>query len=285
MDRSLADKNQMRNIIIGFFSILISINVFSSQSFAKEKSEPWDKFNISAGGFLTAFNSNIRFGSKALGLGTIIDAEDALGLDSSSIVYRIDTMYRFGQSGRHRVMFSYYDFRRDSKRVLESDIQIGDRVYRAGTTLSSRFDMRIFKSSYSYSFFQDDRFNLGVSVGLYVTPIDLEFKSPDFKGTDEELTAPLPVFGFKSEFAITPKIFLKQNVEVFYLEVGDFKGSILDFLMAVEYYAWEHVAFGVGFDLFRFNLEADGEDYPTLDFVGSIEYDYSGMLVYVKYYL
>jgi hypothetical protein len=86
------------------------------------------------------------------------------------------------------------------------------------------------------------------------------------------------------DFAITPKLFLKQSIEVFYLEVGDFKGSISSFTIACEYDFWKNVGFGLGYDVFDLKLEANGSDYPTIDFVGKVEFAYSGLLLYTKIY-
>ena len=35
---------------------------------------------------------------------------------------------------------------------------------------------------------------------------------------------------------------------------------------------------------FRLQIEADGEDYPAVDFIGEVEFNYTGLLLYTKVY-
>lgn len=77
--------------------------------------------------------------------------------------------------------------------------------------------------SYSYSFFQDDRVDLAVSIGVYVMPIDFGVKVSGVldEGGSEKFTAPLPVFGLRleAEGEDWPGIDLKGNVEFNYAGV------------------------------------------------------------------
>ena len=73
--------------------------------------------------------------------------------------------------------------------------------------------------------------------------------------------------------------------DLFYLEYGDFEGSISDFNIALEYLPWKHVGFGLGLDALRVRVEAEGSDYPGVDFKGAVEFDYFGAQLYVKVFL
>jgi len=119
---------------------------------------------------------------------------------------------------------------------------------------------------------------------LFITPIEGGITAAGVGTTEEDIVAPLPVVGMSLDFVITPKLFLKQSLEVFYLEIGDFKGSISSFTIACEYNAWKNVGFGLGYDVFDLKLEANGSDYPNIDFVGKVEFAYSGLLLYTKIY-
>jgi hypothetical protein len=69
-----------------------------------------------------------------------------------------------------------------------------------------------------------------------------------------------------------------------HLEIGDFKGSINTFTIAYEYNFWKNVGFGIGYDMFDLKIEAQGSDYPNIDFIGEVEFKYSGLLLYTKIY-
>ena len=102
--------------------------------------------------------------------------------------------------------------------------------------------------------------------------------------TEESITAPLPVFGIGFDFAIIPKWFLRQQLEFFYLEYDNFTGAIKSLRVALEYYPWQHVGFGLAFDGLDVDVEATKEsDYPGLgDFVGTIGFETIGAELYLK---
>ena len=76
-----------------------------------------------------------------------------------------------------------------------------------------------------------------------------------------------------------------MQLDLFYLEIGDFEGGIAGTSMALEYLPWKHVGFGLGVDGMRVRVEAKGSDYPGVDFKGSVEFDYIGAQLYVKIFL
>ena len=262
--------------------ILLSQPVHAESTGAEDL--PWERFSLQVGGFISFLNSDVRIGSKELGVGLDIDVEEALGLETSLSVFRVDVLYRFGRSRRHRWDLAYFDFRRDASKVLESDIDFNGRTFPIGTTVESLFNLRIFRLSYSYSFFQDDRFDFSVSGGFYIIPIEVGIRADGVGDEKMDIAAPLPTIGFRADLAITPKLFIIQGMEVFWLKFQNYQGSILSTHTAIEYRVWKHIGFGLGYDAFRLTIEAEGEDYPTIDFVGSIKTDYAGLLLYAKFF-
>ena len=262
--------------------ILFSLSVNAGEK--KNESKPWERFSFNLGGFITAINSDVRLGTE--GLGIEVDVEDALDLDSSVSVFRVDGLWRFSSNLRHRLDLSWFDISRDSSTTLSENIQIGDTLFPLGTQVTTSFDLEVFKGAYSYSFFQDDRMDLGVSFGLFVMPIDFKIDaSGAFEGHESEsITAPLPVLGLRTDFAITSKLFLKYNIDFFYLEIDHFEGVITDSKLALEYNAFKYVGFGIGLEKFDIYIKAEDEDYPNIDFTGSFEFSYVGLMVYCKVY-
>jgi len=132
----------------------------------------------------------------------------------------------------------------------------------------------------------DDRIDIGASVGLYIMPISFQLSASGLltNQVSESVTAPLPVFGLRSDFALTPKWFLKLYADVFYLEYQQFKGAIYNTSIGLEYKAFKRVGFGLATDIFNLSVEAEGEDYPQVDLVGKIEYRYVGAMLYARVY-
>jgi hypothetical protein len=86
------------------------------------------------------------------------------------------------------------------------------------------------------------------------------------------------------DVVLTPKWFLRTGSQVFYLEYDNFTGSILEFRAALEYNPWAHVGMGLGFDALKIKIEANGEDWPSVDFKGNVEFAYTGLQLYLRFF-
>ncbi len=242
---------------ICLFALMIILYSLSVNADEKESNgKPWERFSFNLGGFITAINSDVSLGAE--GFGISVNVEEALDLDSSVSVFRVDGLWRFSRNLRHRLDLGWFDISRDSSTTLLQDITIGDTTFPLGTEVTSSFDLQVFKGAYSYSFFQDDRMDMGVSFGLFVMPIDFKIDaSGAFEGHEREsITAPLPVLGLRSDFAITPKLFLKYNIDFFYLEIDQFEGAITDSKLALEYNMFKYLGFGIGLERFNIYIKA-----------------------------
>jgi len=278
-----------KSLILVLATVLISQPVFAKSNDAADK--PWSKYSFQAGGFLSVNNSSVRFGS---GVGIDVNMEELLGLDTSASTFRFDAHWRFTQNLHHKLDFSWRAMRRSGEKTLGNDFTIENPddpdgppiIIVAGTQIDSFMDMDIFKVTYSYSFFQDDRVDLAVRGGLYIMPISTGFSASGLvsKTADASFTAPLPVIGFQVDFAITPKWFLRTGTQIFYIEYQNFKGTLYSANSAIEFKAWKHVGFGLGVELLHLGVEAKGEDYPGIDFKGNINLNYTGTFLYVKAY-
>ena len=283
--------NKAYKVIAG---ILILFLFFQSSLFAQEESQdstnipydlPWDKFSFSLGGFLADLSSSAIIGSSKIGLGVSIDLENALGLDVSGFVIRSNAMYRFGNNNQHAARAGYFSFKRRATKILESDLEIGDTIIPIGSETTSIYNLRIIKVGYDFSFLQDERINFGVSFGLYIMPFTLKIESTTTLSENTQFVAPLPTLGLRSDLLLTPKLFMKQSVELLYLKINNFKGSMMDIKLNLEYNIWNHVGLGAGFNYYRLTLEADGgDDYPIFELNGYMEISYTGIQLYARYY-
>ena len=253
----------------------------------KKVQEPWPNFELDLGIALTALDSSVRFGTTA-GVGIDIDVEDALNIDSSTLIWFAGGFYRFGSTRRHRFDFSYSSYHRDATTVLGDDIPIFDVIFPDGATVYTEFNFDIIRAGYSYSLLKDDRMDIGIGGGLYVMPISLninDLSDSNIGVKSESITAPLPFITLRGDFALTKKLFLRAATDMFYLKYSDFEGSILAGRVGIEYDFWKNVGIGLGFN--NFTVEIDGEsdsDYPNINFNGNIDFQYRGLLLYTKIY-
>jgi len=254
-------------------------STFSAQE--PEKELPWARHGVFVGGYLARYDSTVRFGSESLGTGIEVDLEDAFDLDTETRTLRFGGFWRVSDNMRHTVSLDYLSEKRKASNTLDEDVTIGDTTFPAGTTVSSETELGILRAAYAYSFVLDERLDLAGRFGIYTMPMSFEFKG--LSGSEkQDFTAPLPTFGVKADVAITPKFFLRQSLDLFYLKYGRFEGSLTDISLALEYKAWKHWCFGLGLNSFRIGVRAD-DDYPELDLTGEVEYTQNGLLGYLRF--
>ena len=277
-----------KRLLLAAFVVVFFNSPASWGAESETPKEPWEKFSIQAGYFLTAIDSSVRLGS---GLGVDIDVEELLDLDTSSSVFRLGAQWRFTENRRHRLDFSWFSLNRDGTRQVLQDFSFENKNGEivnvpAGSEVNSFFDLDIYELSYSYSFLQDDRVDLAGSIGLYVMPIDVGLSVTgliDAQGS-AKFTAPLPVLGLRMDVVLAPRWFFRSGTQVFYVEYENFTGAVLQAGAAVEYTPWNHVGIGLGFDALSIAVEAEDEDWPGVDFDGKVDFKYAGMQLYLRYF-
>lgn len=283
-----------RTIFILFFILLCvdlqksysqsdSAKSINDQDSVAQIHSSWDRFSISAGGFFSTYNSGISFRSQQLGLGIQIDLEDALGIESSVIALRGLANYKIGKTKKHTLGLGYFGIRRTARKVLDKELELGGIIFPIGTDLSSVFNLSIIRMKYDYAFYQDDRVSIGASFGLFIMPVNLRAQADNSTEHVTKFVAPLPLLGLRTDFQITQKFYLRQNVEFLYLSFTDFTGGILDLSIFVEHKTFKNVAFGFGLNSNRLNISLRNTD-SNIEFFGDIRMDYTGLLLYGSYF-
>jgi hypothetical protein len=255
---------------------------------AEETESPWEKASLSLGYFLSGMDTSARLGIS--GIGIDIDLEETLGLEQTPSVFRVGSLWRFTNNLHHRLDLEWFSLDRKATTILGVDIPIKDEngdtvILPIGTEATTRFDLDLYKLTYSYSFIQDDRLDLAGSFGFYVMPITVGIEAGRgvTKKNIEDFTAPLPAAGLRMDIVIVPKWYLRYQSQFFYLEIDKFTGSLIQSSVALEFRPWKQFSIGLGVDDFNLKIEADGEDYPTLDFKGKINYQHTGLSMYAKF--
>lgn len=259
----------------------------TAKAASEKKYLPWEKGSIKFGGFIAAFDSTLGFGVNNAA-GVTFNAEELFDLDSSLTVFRVEAMYRPGKSLRHQVDFIYAGYHRDGSTTLSEEIDINGSTYPVGARVDSLFDFDIYRGTYSYAVLQDERMRIALGLGVYAVPLEYGLSIETYGGTSRvegaETTLPLPALALRGEFQLIPRLFLYAAIDAMYLEISDFQGSLLDVNLGLEYRPWKHVGFGLGYNAMSVHAEAEesSSSYPGVDFAGSIDVRFTGLLLYGK---
>jgi hypothetical protein len=262
--------------------VVVGISLFCAGGIVSaQEDSPWERFSIMPGVFLSTSDSELRFDSPA-GVGTVLDPEDTLGIDSEETTYRIDGIWRFGSTRRHQLEVHYYSTDREGRRPLGQNTRIGDLLFPTGAAVDSQLQVEFINIDYAYAFVQDDRVRVAAAVGLHTTAFDFDVNAPALNlAESESFTAPLPVLGLRGDFVITPRWRFRASTDLMYLPIDAYDISVTDSLLAVEYLPFENVGFGLGVNHVRYRI-ASNSDSSVADLEGRARLGFLGALAYLK---
>ena len=276
--------------------ILISVAILSAcwPAFvqAEEPSDPPlpEKLMIRGGwAYVFGATANVSKGGPLLGIGTNVDLTNTLGVDSSTDAFRLDGLYRFND--RHAIGLSWYRVGLSGDKSLNEQIQINDQTIAAGASTTTSLNFNIWRLLYNYSFYRNDKVELGVSPGLYMMQTKFNFAaqgtitSPTtgtFSATsvNEQLTLPLPSIGLVANFNITPKLQFQSRYDFFYLTINDYTGSMFEFYAGLEYRLMKHFAMGAAFDRLTAELRGSGNQGFNINFSYNLLYIYATLYAF-----
>jgi hypothetical protein len=237
-----------------------------------------ERASILVGSFITDRESSARLDSGS-NEGTDIDLEDDLGLDSSMSVARLGGYLWFGR--RHRFDVAYFDMSREASRVIDETIEFGDQVFQINTTIESEQDLSILKADYTFAALARDRGYLGIVAGLYVADMAMALSQRTLGAYEsEDVTAPLPLFGIRGDYAITDRITLRGAVQWFGFETDDIDGRLTDFYVGADYGLGQNQRMAIGLAYDRVSMNIGAEDADGFD--GRLDWGYDGLLLYFK---
>lgn len=268
-------------VLVIYFLLVLCSPSANAQDSIKYK---WEKFCFSFGGFLTSMDSNIGLYGTESGLGLIINMEEALNLTTSSVVIRSEVEFNFGSRRRSHIRMGYFGSFRSSSKVIEEEIGIGDIIIPINASVTTQYNLQIIRAMYDYSIYKDDRMDLALSGGFYILPVSFSLNSDLFAEQATSFIAPLPVLGIRNTFFISPKLLIKQNIEVLYLKTSSFEGNITDLNLYLEYNPFKHFGLGLGYNAFRSKFSTFKERFLFEGFEGSLRTGISGLLFYGKFY-
>jgi hypothetical protein len=235
-----------------------------------------DKISLSVGGFLVDHvKTEIRVDVKGFPIGTSINLSNDLEVDGSNKVVRLDGYYRFNP--RHRIDLNWYRFNRTGNTSIGKDIQLGKDLFTTGSDIDTNLKNNLIKLGYTYSFYHVEEVELGLSLGFHLFDLDINLRADSLNAEESGgALLPLPNLGFRVVYSISPRFQASGTSQFFFIQIGDYRGAMTDFLVALEYRALQNVGVGLGFN--RFVLAVDAEDD---EFRGSVETIFNGFHLYI----
>ena len=242
-------------------------------------SDAWkdDHFKLRVGTFLSFFDTDLRVDGRGGILGTSIDLESDLDLDEFTFQPAAGLEWKI--SRRQRLELSYFGLHRSANRILSTDINFGDETFTLGTNVHSDFDLDILRLGYSVMFVQDEKKEIGATLGVFGMRVKLGIESTrGILSETEEFGLPLPSVGIRGAYRFRDKWTFNGRAELFYMVIDDYEGNLISADLLFERQLSQHTSIGFGYSFFRLEVDSEGEFFR-----GSFDFLYHGPSVFMGF--
>jgi hypothetical protein len=247
---------------------------------------PFDRFALSAGSFYETTDADLRLDAGTAGGGTLFSLEEDLGLDASTNLLRLELEWRFAD--RHQLTAAYFELSRDGGRTIDREIAFGDTVFPVSASLATESEFEFTELHYTYWAVKKPRGGVGIDLGAAIVSfgasLEAELDRPGGGGSvrlvrSASTDLPVPLLGVEGRWTPARRLLVGGAVRVLpSIEIEDFEGSALSYMVRLEYRAFRH--FGVGASWSDFAIDVDVEK-PR--FRGAIDFTIEGAQLYLRF--
>jgi hypothetical protein len=248
--------------------------MFSTASLAAENTLPdWapkppprvveDRFRVEVLLLGANLDTTLRVDASLTDPGTVISAEDDLGLEDSQLLPQAEITLLPGE--RHIVRLSGLSSHRSAQKVLDRSIEFDDEIYLAGERVDSALNLTMLGLTYGYRFLVRDNYELVGAFGIQITEVEANAVVRSRVVRDAESgVAPLPLLGLEGRYDFNDSWSAEARVQYLTANIDDVEGDMLDARAAVTWRMNPYLVFGLGYRTFSMDVDSRDQDTPGL---------------------
>ena len=251
----------------------------AGQAAAEDTQLTQQPFQISLGTFTNSSEIKIRADVEGQE-GTEFNWGDTLG-DVDGTTFRLDSYWRIND--RHHVRFMYTENSSKRTKDLSREIIWNGQTIPVDASITSDFGFYVAEVAYEYDFSKREDRELVLSAGLHYTSFSTRltgtYATPGGGGgtttvdSERSVGVPLPVIGARGMWNLGGNWWLDGQVQFFKVAIDNIDGNILNYRAAVIWQPKQWLGFGVGYDSFGIDVDAEGEGERLR---GTLDWTYSG---------
>lgn len=234
---------------------------------AQENLALFPRFNVTGGGYLGDFGTQLRVDPHVSGLeGTTIDLEKTLGLESSRTLSRVALQWR--PFRKHELEVSYFKTQREGRQVIDRQIVFEDTTFPIRADVRSNFNIDFLEANYTYWLRQSARDGLGINLGVTALSINAELLVRGDTDTSVLLNQtastklPVPVIGLEGRYQFTDHIIGIGRAAVLpRVSISDYQGEAYVGRFSIEYRPVSRIGVGVCYNYFNLNGVVEKTDF------------------------
>jgi len=239
---------------------------------------------LDAGGFFMSTDIRVRLdGESSQSVGDPIDFDDTFGIADFDR-FRVDGQWRI--AGKHSLRGTYFKNNRSGSREMDRDIHFGDETFPFGVMTNAVSEVQLIQLSYDYAFRRRENYEFAAGIGVHMLDAKLGV-SATIEGAGGSLStelnetastnAPMPVLGIRGMWRLPHNFYATAQAQYFYVDFGDYAGSLSDLKATLVWQATPHVGVGLGYNDFRFGFRLDKDQFS-----GRLRWSYGGAMAFVS---
>ena len=239
-----------------------------------------DRVELRVGGESLDADSTVRVDDGG-SLGTSIDFETDLGLESETETFSAEVAFRLGK--RHQLGFSQRTLDRTGARQLDQNVTFQGFTFPIQVNTESYLDLEMTGVSYTFWPFLGESGGLGIALGAYDTEIRAGITGSATLGgvpvshTEEASeSAPLPFAGIEFRFMPADRWRVRGQLRI--LSVDDFdgwEGDLTDGSLGVDVRLLPHLWIGAAYRTLEIDVASEESGFN-----GSADLSFDGFGVY-----
>lgn len=235
-----------------------------------------DRFRVEVMAVGASVDTDLRVDPTIITPGTLVNAEDDLGLDDAKLLPLAEITLLPGD--RHLIRLSGFGLRRSARKQIDRTIVFDDQTYLVGEQVDSTLNLTMLGLTYGYSVVQTRRFDLALTFGIQVIEVEANavVRSRVVRDSETGIT-PLPLAGIEGRFDFNDRWSFEMRAQYLSVEFDEIDGSVLDARAALTWRMNPHFLFGLGYR--NFAVEVDSRD---LDTPGIVDLQMAGPLLFLR---
>jgi hypothetical protein len=215
-----------------------------------------ERVRLSLGIMRVSNSTVVQVDSNAGTPGTVVNAEDDLGLDSSDIEPKVQAMVRVGE--RQRLRFDFFTLDRSATKTLEGQpIVFGNVVLQSGDPVQSTLNLRTFGFAYGYSFWHTETLEFAATLGINETDINSSARvqtQTSHVFQNEDAAGPFPTLGLDGTWVVSRRFYFDGRAQYLQVHLHDLEGSLGMYELDALYRFKPNVSFALGYNVVKANL-------------------------------
>lgn len=235
-----------------------------------------DRFRAEVMGVGAGLDTRLRLDPSPVTAGTLLNAEDDLGLDDTKLLPLAEITLLPGE--RHLVRLSGFGLRRSASKIIERTIVFDDQTYLPNEQVDSTLNLTMLGLTYGYSIVRARSVDIALTFGIQVLEVEANavVKNRVIREAETGVT-PLPLIGIEGRYDFNNRWSVEGRLQYVSVEIDDVDGSLMDARVALTWRMNPHLVFGLGYR--NFNVDVDSRD---LDTPGLFELEMAGPLLFLR---